>query len=110
MNKETKLFDWSTVASEMMLRNGFNADEFKQTHLCEFKPDERFNQICDRLCAYHTAADKADGKSVMGHWRAFQGWCDKNGYGREDISRAKKSQQVHRHLCGIEKGTRYERR
>lgn len=74
------------------LTENISREDFEKMWLGTFESDPREAALLDRLEQYY-----ADTPSTMGNRQAqvvylmFLGWCENNGYSRDDINRAKRS-------------------
>jgi hypothetical protein len=67
---------------------------FKQQFLCEFTPDSRFQELCERLQQYYIETpDELSNKEALVKWKEFREWCRIMGYTIKEINEAKYATQ-----------------
>jgi hypothetical protein len=72
-----------------------NKQEFKSIYLGNFKPDQRYIDLYERLSLYYKyTPDEVDNRTSSGYWRDFRKWCDKRGYTQEEINRCKRDIRI----------------
>ena len=58
----------------------------------EFKPDQRFTDLCDRLALYYQQTPwEMSNKTAYKYLREFKKWCKERGYTQEEINKAKRA-------------------
>lgn len=63
----------------------------------EFKPDERYLMLENRLALYYRQTpDEMSNADAAFHWRNFIKWCKDYGFSRDEINRAKISPRFKR--------------
>jgi hypothetical protein len=72
-----------------------NKQEFESLYLGNFKPDQRYIDLYERLSLYYKQTpDQMDNRTAMGYWREFKRWCAERGYTQEEINRAKRNVRI----------------
>jgi hypothetical protein len=68
-------------------------EELKATYLGEWKVDDRYNALVERLAKYYIDTESVSNKVAMGLWKEFKRWANCCGYSSEEISCAKRNNQ-----------------
>ena len=63
----------------------------KEQYFCEFKADERFQALCERLQKYYNDTPSLmSNRHAVQQWNLFKLWCRNNGYTQDEINIAKR--------------------
>lgn len=71
-----------------------NKEEFERQYLGVYVPDRRSAELEDRLKKYYQETEHCSNSRAMEKWRQFRQWAEMEGYTREEINEAKKSERV----------------
>lgn len=71
-------------------------DLFKKLYEGEFKLDERFLALRDKLNKYYQQSEdiKLSAGTVNNLYKEFKEWCEINGYTRDEINAAKREAKI----------------
>jgi hypothetical protein len=80
--------DTSKLAEE---RAKLDKSELSALLYGDFTPDEREIALHERLVKYYKdTPDSMSNRDALPYWKAFNKWCNGNGYTREEVNNAKR--------------------
>lgn len=81
---------WRNIPSEQLVHSTVSEDDFKRHYLGEFKPDERFNALIDRVKNYRDKTEYCSATQAAQYYGDLKLWVVNNGYTIEEFNHAKR--------------------
>lgn len=81
---------WRYTLPKQLVDSTMSEDDFKRCYLGEFKPDERFNSLVDRVKDYRDKTEYCNATQAAQYYGDLKLWVVNNGYTIDEFNRAKR--------------------
>lgn len=81
---------WRNIPLDLLMGVSLSEDDFKQYYLGEFKPDERFIALVDKVKSYRDKTEDCNNHDYRKYYNELRSWVSRNGYTIDEFNRAKR--------------------